>query len=127
MLNLHSPREMAHMRQAGLLVWQAHQAVAQQIRPGTTTGELNATVQRVFAEAGAEPLFKGVPGKVPFPAATCTSVNDEVVHGIPGDRVLHEGDIVSVDTGCKLHGWCGDAAVTYAVGQVTRACSTCCR
>ena len=119
MLNLRSPRELAHMRRAGLLVWQAHQAVAQQIRPGVTTAQLDAAVQRVFAEAGAEPLFKGVPGKVPFPAATCTSVNEEVVHGIPGNRVLVAGDIVSVDTGCRLNGWCGDAAVTYAVGPVS--------
>ena len=58
------------------------------------------------------PLFKGVPGRVPFPAVTCISVNEEVVHGIPGPRKLVEGDIVSIDTGCKLNGWCGDAAAT---------------
>jgi len=106
------------MRQAGLLVWRAHQEVAQRVRPGVTTRELDAAVERVFDQAGAVPLFKGVPGKVPFPAVTCISVNEEVVHGIPGDRQLLEGDIVSVDTGCRLNGWCGDAAFTHPVGRV---------
>lgn len=106
------------MRPAGQLVAQAHHAVAQAIRPGITTRELDAIVDQIFEEAGAIPLFKGYPGAIPFPAVTCISVNEEVVHGIPGDRVLQEGDIVSVDTGCKLAGWCGDAAVTHAVGQI---------
>jgi len=106
------------MRRAGLLVWQAHQLVASMIRPGITTGELDAAVEGFFRQRGAVPLFKGVPGKVPFPAVTCISLNEEVVHGIPGPRKLKEGDIVKVDTGCKLNGWCGDAAYTYAVGSV---------
>jgi len=115
---LRSAREIGLMRQAGLLVWRAHQEVAQRVRPGVTTRELDAAVERVFDQAGAVPLFKGVPGKVPFPAVTCISVNEEVVHGIPGDRQLLEGDIVSVDTGCRLNGWCGDAAYTHPVGRV---------
>jgi len=106
------------MRKAGMLVWRAHQIVADMVRPGVTTGELDAAVEKFFTEHRAVPLFKGVPGKVPFPAVTCISVNDEVVHGIPGDRVLVEGDIVSIDTGCKLDGWCGDSAVTHPVGRV---------
>lgn len=106
------------MRPPGLLVWEAHRRAAQRVRPGATTGELDAVVEQLFRERGAKPLFKGTPGKVPFPAVTCISVNDEVVHGIPGDRVLREGDVVSIDTGCRLNGWCGDAAVTHAVGQV---------
>lgn len=106
------------MRKAGLLVWEAHQIVAGMIRPGVTTGEIDARVESFFAEHNAIPLFKGVPGKVPFPAVTCISVNDEVVHGIPGKRVLKEGDVVSIDTGCKLDGWCGDSAVTHGVGRV---------
>jgi methionyl aminopeptidase len=65
------------------------------------------------------PLFKGVPGTVPFPATTCISINEEVVHGIPSSRKLVEGDIVSIDTGCKLNGWCGDAAVTFPVGRTS--------
>jgi methionyl aminopeptidase len=106
------------MRKAGLLVWEAHQIAAKMVRPGITTGEIDAAVDKFFADRNAIPLFKGVPGKVPFPASTCISVNDEVVHGIPGKRVLGEGDIVSVDTGCKFEGWCGDSAVTHAVGKV---------
>lgn len=106
------------MRQAGLIVWQAHQIAASLIKPGVTTGQIDAAIEAYFAQHHALPLFKGVPGKVPFPAVTCISVNEEVVHGIPGPRRLIEGDIVSVDTGCKYNGWCGDAAVTYAVGRV---------
>ena len=88
------------------------------IKPGVTTRELDAVVEQLFLERGATPLFKGTVGKVPFPAVTCMSVNEAVVHGIPDDRVLQDGDIVSIDTGCKLEGWCGDAAVTHAIGQV---------
>jgi methionyl aminopeptidase len=116
---LRSPREMAQMRKAGLLVWQAHQLVAAMVRPGVTTAEIDAVIDRFFAEQHAVPLFKGVPGPVPFPATTCVSVNEEVVHGIPSSRKLVEGDIVSIDTGCKLNGWCGDAAATYAVGRIS--------
>ena len=73
------------------------------IRPGVTTGEIDAAVEKHFEEKQAIPLFKGVPGKVPFPAVTCMSVNEEVVHGIPGPRKLVEGDILSIDTGCRLN------------------------
>lgn len=106
------------MRQAGLLVWNAHQLAGALIRPGVTTREVDRVIEDYFAEHNARPLFKGVPGKVPFPAVTCVSVNEEVVHGIPSNRRLKEGDVVSLDTGCKLNGWCGDAAVTHAVGRV---------
>ena len=118
MVNLRSPREIALMRRAGLVVWGAHQKVAPLVRPGVTTGELDAAIEAFFAEHGAVPLFKGVPGKVPFPAVSCISVNDEVVHGIPGRRVLVSGDVVSIDTGCSVGGWCGDSAVTHPVGEV---------
>jgi len=119
MITLRSKREIDLMHEAGKLVRQAHYEVADQVKPGVTTAELDAVVDRVFANAGAIPLFKGVPGKVPFPAATCVSVNEELVHGIPGDRVLQEGDIVCLDTGCKLKGWCGDSAFTLAVGKIS--------
>lgn len=122
MLQLKSEREIALMRQAGLCVWQAHQLVAEAVAPGITTAQLDAVVDEYFGRCGAEPLFKNYPhpnnGKPPFPAATCTSVNDQVVHGIPNGRTLVEGDIVSLDTGCRLNGWCGDAAVTYPVGRI---------
>jgi methionyl aminopeptidase len=117
-MELRSAREIGLMRQAGLVVWASLQAAAKAITPGATTGELDAIVDNVFAACGAEPLFKGVPGKVPFPAATCISVNDEVVHGIPGRRALRSGDIVSIDTGCRLNGWCGDSAWTFPVGEI---------
>jgi methionyl aminopeptidase len=115
---LRSSREIAQMRKAGLLVWKAHEVAASSVQPGVTTSQVDAEVERFFADHHAIPLFKGVPGKVPFPAVTCISVNDEVVHGIPGRRVLREGDIVSVDTGCKYEGWCGDSAVTIPVGKI---------
>ncbi|MFM8953538.1 MAG: type I methionyl aminopeptidase [Planctomycetaceae bacterium] len=118
MVNLRSAREMALMRRAGLVVWGAHQVAGSLVRPGVTTGEIDAAVESFFIEHGAVPLFKGVPGKVPFPASCCISVNDEVVHGIPGSRVLVAGDVVSIDTGCSVGGWCGDSAVTHPVGDV---------
>ncbi len=125
MLNLKSDREIGLMRQAGLCVWQAHQLVRDVVRPGATTGDVDAVISDYFARCGAEPLFLNYPnqevGKVPFPAATCTSVNEQVVHGIPNNKPLVEGDIVSVDTGCRLNGWCGDAAWTYPVGQISPA------
>jgi len=110
------------MRQAGLVVWQAHDLVRQQVVPGATTAQLDAKVADYFAKTDVTPLFLDYPnaseGKPPFPAVICTSVNDEVVHGIPNNRPLEAGDIVSVDVGGKLNGWCGDAACTYAVGQL---------
>ena len=119
---LRSPREIAQMRKAGLLVWQAHQVMAAMIRPGVTTAELDAAAEAFFAEHQAEPLFKNFPNSIPegspFPAVTCISINEEVVHGIPGSRRLAAGDIVGIDTGCKLNGWCGDAAATYPVGPI---------
>jgi methionyl aminopeptidase len=106
------------MRRAGLVVWGAHQLAATVVRPGVSTVEIDKALEAFFVEQGAVPLFKGVPGKVPFPAVCCTSVNEEVVHGIPGPRVLVAGDVVSVDTGCSVDGWCGDSAVTYPVGPI---------
>src|SRR5579863_3952289 len=121
MIYLKSADEIAKMRESGLLVWQAHQLAADMAQPGVTTAEMNKAVEAFIADNGALPLFKGVPsmtGDVPFPAAACISVNDEIVHGIPGRRRLRDGDIVSIDIGCKLNGWCGDAAVTVPVGTI---------
>lgn len=106
------------MRRAGLLVWLAHQRAARLVRPGVTTAELNDAIRGTFREANAEPLFLNYPGPTPFPAESCISVNEELVHGIPGPRILREGDVVCIDTGCRLGGWCGDAAVTHPVGKV---------
>lgn len=118
---LRSPREIAQMRKAGLVVWQALALAKTMVRPGATTAEIDAAVEAFFVQRGAKALFKGVPGRVPFPAVTCISVNEEVVHGIPGPRQLKEGDIVSIDTGCKVDGWCGDSAITFPVGGIAPA------
>ncbi|MEM7315671.1 MAG: type I methionyl aminopeptidase [Planctomycetota bacterium] len=118
-MKIKSAREIECMRKPGLLVWEAHKLTGERIEPGVTTGELDQIVEELFAKHDAEPLFKGYPGPTPFPAVTCISVNDAVVHGIPGDYVLQEGDIVSIDTGCRIDGWCGDAAVTHAVGKIS--------
>ncbi len=118
MVILKSPEEIKLMREAGKIVAECHQLASSLITAGITTGEIDQKVEQLIQRHGAIPLFKGVPGVVPFPAVTCISVNEEVVHGIPGDRILEEGDIVSVDVGCKINGWCGDAAWTYAVGKI---------
>lgn len=118
---LRSPREIRKMRSAGLVVWQAHQAAARILKPGVTTAELNQEYRDTFAEYDATSLFLGYgarPGVPAFPAETCISINEEVVHGIPGPREIKEGDVVSLDTGCKIDGWCGDAAVTHAIGEI---------
>jgi methionyl aminopeptidase len=107
------------MRKAGLVVWGAHRAAQALVRPGMATSRIDEVIDEYFQRHNAIPLFKGVPGKVPFPAATCISINEEVVHGIPGQRHLKEGDVVSLDTGCRLSGWCGDSAYTHPVGQVS--------
>jgi len=121
-IELKSIREIGLMRQAGLAVWKAHQIAAGLVAPGATTKEIDRQIEQYFQSIGAFPLFKDYPNtsqdKPIFPAVTCMSVNDEVVHGIPSDRPLQSGDIVSIDTGCRLDGWCGDAAVTYPVGDV---------
>ena len=106
------------MRRAGLLVWQAHQAAARILRPGISTAEINEVYRSTFANADATPLFLNY-GEPPFPAETCISINEEVVHGIPGPRVLKDGDVVSLDTGCRIDGWCGDAAVTHPIGEIS--------
>lgn len=124
---LRSRREIGLMRRAGILVWQAHQAAGRLIEPGVSTMELETAIAKVFQEAEAEPLFLNYPGVTPFPAVSCISINEELVHGIPGPQQLKEGDIVSIDTGCRIGGWCGDAAVTHAVGTVDSDAKKICR
>jgi methionyl aminopeptidase len=118
MITLKRNREIGLMREAGKLVAEAHRIAAGMIEPGMTTREIDAAIESFYDAHGAVPLFKNFPGEVPFPAVTCISVNEQVVHGIPGDYPLQSGDIVSLDTGCRLGGWCGDAAWTYPVGRV---------
>lgn len=109
--------EISIMRQAGRIVALAHQAIKEIIRPGVTTGALNSLVETVLRDHGAKPAFLGY-GEPPFPASICASVNDELVHGIPGPRVLNAGDIISVDIGSVYEGFVGDSAWTYAVGEI---------
>lgn len=104
------------MRRAGRVVAQAHELVRERLRPGVTTADIDRWVQEFLDRQGAVSAFKGYQG---YPAYTCTSVNDEIVHGIPGSRVLHEGDIVAVDIGAFVDGFCGDSAWTYPIGEVS--------
>lgn len=118
---LKSEREIGMMRRAGLLVNKVLTEARKVTRPGVSTADLNDLAEKMIAEAGAKALFKGVvnkEAKYPFPAALCTSVNEAVVHGIPNRIPLREGDIVSLDCGVQLEGYCGDAALTIAVGEV---------
>src|SRR5262245_10363316 len=105
------------MREAGKLVAAALRLCRQMAKPGTRTIEIDQAVEALFAQHGALPLFKGYPGRVPFPASTCISVNEEVVHGIPGSKELRDGDLLKIDTACKLNGWCADAAITIPIGE----------
>ncbi len=118
MIVLKSPREIALMQEAGRIVALAHQAVKAAIQPGVTTAEIDAIVESVIRAHGATPSFKGYGG---FPGSACTSVNDEVVHGIPSQRPLKEGDLFKVDIGAFYQGYHGDSAWTYAVGSVSSA------
>lgn len=112
-------KEILRMREAGLVLWDVHRTADKLIKEGITTGEINEAVEDRILSLGAIPLFKGVPGEVPFPASACISVNEEVVHGIPSDRKLVSGDIVSIDIGVKYKGWCADSAVTLPVGNIS--------
>jgi methionyl aminopeptidase len=105
------------MRVAGLLVGETLELLRGAVRPGITTGELDALAERNIRAGGGVPSFLGY-GHPPFPGTICASVNDEVVHGIPGDRALVDGDVISIDCGAIVDGWHGDAAITVAVGDV---------
>jgi len=110
-----SAEELAIMRQAGKIVGSVLEILSHQVKPGMTTMELDIIAAREVAKLGAKPSFKGYHG---FPATLCVSVNDEIVHGIPGKRVLHDGDIVSLDFGAIFDGFQGDAAVTVGIGKI---------
>jgi methionyl aminopeptidase len=114
-MEIKSRDQIDKMRVAGLLVGQTLELLRDAVRPGVTTGELNAVAEDNIRSHGGVPSFLGY-GHPPFPATICASVNDEVVHGIPGERVLTEGDVISIDCGAIVDGWHGDAAITVAVG-----------
>jgi methionyl aminopeptidase len=123
MIELKSPREVARMREAGQIVAEAFQLLAEAIRPGVELRELDQQVEEYLAKRGAQPLYKGYRGSQeqgpPFPGVICASVNEEICHGIPDARRLREGDIVGIDIGLRYKGYCGDACVTFAVGEIS--------
>jgi methionyl aminopeptidase len=116
-IEIKTPDQIAKMRVAGVLVGETLELLRSAVRPGISTGELDALAERNIRAGGGVPSFLGY-GHPPFPGTICASVNDEVVHGIPGDRVLAEGDVISIDCGAIVDGWHGDAAITVAVGEV---------
>lgn len=116
-VEIKTPEQIATMRRAGLLVGETLEVLRQAVRPGISTGELDAIAEDNIRSGGGIPSFLGY-SHPPFPASICASVNDEVVHGIPGERVLTEGDVISIDCGAIVDGWHGDAAITVAVGAI---------
>ena len=123
MIHIKSKEELDKMRQAGRIVAEVLAQMQERAAPGVTTGDLDALAEETIRRHGAIPSFKGYPpgSPHPFPATICSSVNEELVHGIPGDRVLKEGDIISVDVGAIHEGYHGDAAVTIPVGEINPA------
>ena len=116
-LEIKTPAQIDLMRVAGRLVGETLELLRGAVRPGVTTLELDALAEANIRDHGGIPSFKGY-SHPPFPATICASVNDEVVHGIPGARVLAEGDVISIDCGAIVEGWHGDAAITVPVGEV---------
>jgi methionyl aminopeptidase len=120
-VEIKTPEQIGAMRRAGLVVGRTLELLRTSVRAGMTTAELDAIAEDSIRSAGATPSFLGYHG---FPASICTSVNDEVVHGIPGGRVLAAGDLVSIDCGAIVDGWHGDAAITVAIGPVSDELAT---
>jgi methionyl aminopeptidase len=124
-ITLKSPREIELMREAGGVVADVLSKLKEIAKPGVTTGRLNSVALQMTADAKADALFKGVCNpyaKTPFPGAICTSINEQIVHGIPSEQVkLKEGDILSIDFGIRLNGYCADAAVTVGIGEISES------
>ena len=117
MITLKSSHEIDLMRRAGKITAAARALAGEMVRPGVTTQEIDSAVEHFIRKQGAIPSFLNYHG---FPASACISVNDEIIHGIPGKRVLQEGDIVSVDVGAYIGGFHGDCAVTFACGEISK-------
>ena len=118
MIALRTQREMELMRAASGVVGLAHRALKSLVRAGVSTRELDQVAEDVIRSEGAQPAFKGYHG---YPATICISINEQVVHGIPGARMLEEGDIVSIDIGARLKGYYGDQAITRSVGEISES------
>lgn len=118
-VNLKSASEIAIMREAGRINAETLKAVRDAIAPGVSTGELNEVAEAVQRRYGVYSPFKNYPGPYPYPASICTSINEELVHGIPGKRKLQEGEIISVDCGTVYKGFVGDSAFTVGVGEIS--------
>lgn len=114
-----SADEIATMREAGRINAMALDAVRKLVRPGVTTAELDAAAEDVIRKHGAVPTFKGYPGAYPYPGSICASINEQLVHGIPGKRKLQVGDIISIDCGSTFEGFVGDSAITVGVGEIS--------
>ena len=120
MVTRKSRAEIARMRQAGRIVAEVLALVEDALKPGVTTGHLDQIAEEHIRKAGATPSFKGYPGinpRRPFPASLCISIDDEIVHGVPGERTIRDGQVVSIDAGAIVDGWHGDAARTFFVGE----------
>ena len=113
-IQIKTQEQLKTMRKAGLVVAEIHKAIREVIKPGMMTSALDAVAESVIKRHGATSNFKGYHG---FPATICISLNDEIVHGIPGDRIIEDGDVVSIDCGAIIDGWHGDAAFSVIVGQ----------
>ena len=113
-----SASELDTMARAGAVVADTHALLGEHIRPGITTAELDRLADQHIRSRGGYPTFLGYPGPYPYPAATCLSLNEVVVHGIPGEESLSEGDVLSVDVGVTLDGFVADSAYTFTVGEV---------
>jgi len=124
-ITLRSRREIDLMRKAGAVLADVLLKLKEIAEPGVTTGQLDSVAMQMTTDAGAEALFKGVrtpTSKIPFPGAICASINEQVVHGIPSENAkLKVGDILSIDFGIRLDGYCADAAVTIAIGEISKA------
>lgn len=122
MIFLKTEDEIELLRQSNLLVGRTLAEVAKMIKPGVTTAQLDRVAEEFIRDNGAVPTFKGFPNPygTPYPCTLCTSVNDQVVHGIPNENPLKDGDIVSIDCGVLLNGFCGDSAYTFCVGDVSK-------
>lgn len=114
-IEIKTPEQFAHMREAGLVVCKTLNLVREMTSAGMTTADIDAIAREQLTHYGAASSFHGYHG---YPAVICVSVNEEVVHGIPGKRVLHEGDLVSVDFGAVVEGWHGDAAISFGIGEL---------